>query len=248
MSSSAANQIRQMVNFILQEAHEKANEIRIKTEHDFNLEKQMVVHNAKLRIQEEYAKKERDREVEDRIARSNSIGEARVTKMKERHTLLQSLLAQSKQQCQNIASNAGSYKQLMTGLLVQGMIKIDEENLELTCREADVQVVNSVKDAAVAQCVCRCCGCCCAAAAASDSPPSLPPSLTRYKQIMQGHGVTVNTVVTVGAKRLPNDSAGGIVLSADRGRIVCDNTLDARIDLVYKEQLPEIRATLFPVI
>lgn len=54
--------------------------------------------------------------------------------------------------------------------------------------------------------------------------------------------------MTVGAKRLPNDSAGGIVLSADRGRIVCDNTLDARIDLVYKEQLPEIRATLFPVI
>ena len=31
-------QIRQMVNFILQEAHEKANEIRVKTEHDFNVE------------------------------------------------------------------------------------------------------------------------------------------------------------------------------------------------------------------
>jgi hypothetical protein len=29
-SSTASDQIRQMVNFILQEAHEKANEIRVK--------------------------------------------------------------------------------------------------------------------------------------------------------------------------------------------------------------------------
>ena len=33
------------------------------TEHDFNLEKQMLVHTAKLKIQEEYSQKERDREV-----------------------------------------------------------------------------------------------------------------------------------------------------------------------------------------
>ena len=56
-----------MANFILQEAHEKANEINIKTEHDFNLEKQMIVHTAKLKIQEEYAQKEKDREIQDRM-------------------------------------------------------------------------------------------------------------------------------------------------------------------------------------
>lgn len=67
MDGAATNQIRQMANFILQEAHEKANEINIKTEHDFNLEKQMLVHNAKLKIQEEYAQKEKDREVQDRM-------------------------------------------------------------------------------------------------------------------------------------------------------------------------------------
>ena len=67
MDSGASNQIRQMANFILQEAHEKANEINIKTEHDFNLEKQMIVHTAKLKIQEEYAQKEKDREIQDRM-------------------------------------------------------------------------------------------------------------------------------------------------------------------------------------
>lgn len=67
MDSGASHQIRQMANFILQEAHEKANEIKIKTEHDFNLEKQMIVHSAKLKIQEEYAQKEKDREIQDRM-------------------------------------------------------------------------------------------------------------------------------------------------------------------------------------
>lgn len=33
MAEGSAAQIRQMVNFILQEAHEKANEIRIKVRH-----------------------------------------------------------------------------------------------------------------------------------------------------------------------------------------------------------------------
>merc|ERR1712238_500561 len=55
------------VNFILQEAHEKANEIRVKTEHDFNLEKQTLVHEAKLSIQDEFAKKEKDHEIQKRI-------------------------------------------------------------------------------------------------------------------------------------------------------------------------------------
>ena len=36
---------------------------RSQTEHDFNLEKQVLVHTAKLKIQEEYSQKERDREV-----------------------------------------------------------------------------------------------------------------------------------------------------------------------------------------
>lgn len=37
------------------------------TEHDFNLEKQMLVHNATVKINEEYAQREKNREVEERM-------------------------------------------------------------------------------------------------------------------------------------------------------------------------------------
>ena len=39
---------------------------------------------------------------------------------------------------------------------------------------------------------------------------------------------------------------GGILLHARRGRIVCSNTLDERLQLVYAEAIPEIREKLFP--
>ena len=89
-------QIRQMVNFILQEAHEKANEIRIKTEHDFNVEKQTLVHAARQRLNEEYAQKEREREVQARIAKSTAVGDARVKKMRLRDELLKQLVDEAK--------------------------------------------------------------------------------------------------------------------------------------------------------
>ena len=39
---------------------------------------------------------------------------------------------------------------------------------------------------------------------------------------------------------------GGIMLHAKKGRIVCSNTIDERLSLVYQEAIPEIRAILFP--
>jgi hypothetical protein len=39
---------------------------------------------------------------------------------------------------------------------------------------------------------------------------------------------------------------GGILMHARRGRIVCSNTLDERLQLVYGEAIPEIREKLFP--
>ena len=41
-------------------------------------------------------------------------------------------------------------------------------------------------------------------------------------------------------------SAGGVRLTACNGRLVCDNTLDTRLKLIYEEQMPLVRGMLFP--
>lgn len=40
-------------------------------------------------------------------------------------------------------------------------------------------------------------------------------------------------------------SLGGLILATKDGQIVFDNTLDARIEIVFKQQLPEVREFYF---
>lgn len=40
------------------------------------------------------------------------------------------------------------------------------------------------------------------------------------------------------------NSSGGIVLASHDGKIVCDNTLDARLNVSFRQKLPEV--ALFP--
>jgi len=217
----AQDQIRQMVNFILQEAHEKANEIRVKTEHDFNLEKQTLVHEAKLNIQDEFVKKEKDREIQERIARSAEIQDCRVKKMTTRDELLKDLVKEAGAKCA-IVSRGAKYPQLLQKLIVQGLIKIDETDITVYCRSKDSDIVKKV----------------------------LSDATKEYVGIMQKtSGVTLKPMLKMNtdkAKDLPESSYGGVKLTALNGRIVCDNTMAARLGLVYEELLPSIRAILFP--
>lgn len=38
--------------------------------------------------------------------------------------------------------------------------------------------------------------------------------------------------------------SGGVVVASRDGKIVCENTLDARLDVVFRKKLPEIRKQL----
>lgn len=191
------------------------------TEHDFNLEKQTLVHEAKLNIQEEFAKKEKDLEVQERIARSAEIGQCRVKKMKLRDELLQTLVKQAAEKLALFAKGQ-NYPQLMQKLIVQGLIKLEEDELEIFVRKEDISAAQKV----------------------------LQPAVQEYVEIIEREaGVKLSPKLKVNTdtnKCLSDDSYGGIMLTALNGKIVCDNTLTARLNLVYEELLPSIRAILFP--
>ena len=180
-----------------------------------------MVHEAKLNIQDEFTKKEKDQEIKERISRSAEIGECRVKKMKIRDELLKSLIAEAGAKCA-VVTRGNNYPQLLQKLIVQGLIKIEENEVTIYCRGEDVKMVSSVVNAAVKE----------------------------YVAIMKREStVTLKPVVTVNTDRskdLPESSFGGVLLTALNGKIVCDNTLNSRLNLVYEELLPSIRAILFP--
>jgi V-type H+-transporting ATPase subunit E len=185
------------------------------------LEKQTLVHEAKISVQEEFTKKEKDREIQERIARSAEIGECRVKKMKLRDNLLHNLVEEAGSKCAVVARGQ-NYPQLLQKLIVQGLIKIEENEVEVFCRKEDVKVVEKV----------------------------LPAAVNEYASIMEREsGVKLSPVVTLNkdrSKDLYESTYGGVMLTAIQGKIVCDNTMASRLNLVYEELLPSIRAILFP--
>lgn len=219
-SKNSKQQITQMVNFILQEAHEKANEIRVRAAHDFNLERQMLVHNGKQRINGEYEQKERDREVQQRVNRSMQITQSRTNKMVAREELMQDLVRSAMTEIAAVAQS-GEYPRIVKDLIVQGAIKMrDETTVEVVCRAEDANIVkNALREAAAA-----------------------------FKVVMKFDiNFTFNGSKVLPSQPVPGSPSGpGVVLLARNGSVVCDNTLQARLNLVYSECLPRIRKTLFP--
>mmetsp|Transcript_13162 Transcript_13162/g.29913 ORF Transcript_13162/g.29913 Transcript_13162/m.29913 type:complete len:213 (-) Transcript_13162:103-741(-) len=51
--------------------------------------------------------------------------------------------------------------------------------------------------------------------------------------------------VSVDAANPLTDAMGGVVVSTSDGKIVCNNTLDARLAIVSRQALPELRQVLF---
>jgi len=115
-----------------------------------------------------------------------------------------------------------NYPALLQKLIVQGLIKIEEMEVVVYCRAEDVATVTKI----------------------------LPKAVEEYVTIMEKEsGVKLHPNVTVNANRakdLPDSSNGGVKLTALNGKIVLDNTMTSRLDLVYEELMPSIRAILFP--
>jgi V-type H+-transporting ATPase subunit E len=195
-----------------------------------------------LAVADEFLKKEKDRDIAERIARSSELGSCRVKTMTVRDKLLQTLLEEASSKCAVVSApsmsnpRSGSsgaaaggggansnYPQLLQKLIVQGLIQIDETEVTIYTRASDVPIVQGLLAAAVQEYVAL---------------------ITRATG-----GVVLQPRVTINPDRtkdLPESTCGGVFLTARNGLITCDNTLKSRLNLVYEELLPAIRAILFP--
>lgn len=207
-----------MVAFIVQEADEKCKEIKIKTEHDFNLQKQNLIHSGKVSVQEEFAQKEKDLEIMERVQKSSTISESRVKKMQARDGLLRELkentLAKLALKCQG-----KDYVQLLADLIVQGLLKIEENFVEVQVRNEDVAAVKK----------------------------AIPLAVKEYKRLLATRDIKIDPTVNLSDNRLQDgQTVGGCVLIAHNNRIVVNQTMEARLDIAFKGVMPHVRSALFP--
>lgn len=217
-----SKQLDHMVKFIFKEADEKALEIQAKAQEEFSIEKSRIVQEEKMKIIKEFERKEKQIEVKKKIALSNELNQSRLKVLKVREEGIQQLLQTAHQRLQEVTKDEKTYQKLLQDLILQGLLKLQEPKVTVVCREQDLKLVKSVVKTAEAEYKSKTGEFC---QVTVDTTTFLPPGPDKATG--------------------PEICSGGVVLSTHEGRIICSNTLDARLSMAFEQNLPFIRETLF---
>jgi len=219
MDESQVNaQIDQMIKFIQQEASEKAQEIKLKADEEYNIEKLYMVEEEKQKIRQEYERKEKQVEVQKRIAQSNEIRYSRLKTLKARDDAMQEVKKQALAKLPSLASGAG-YAALLENLILEALT---------TLAETKVTVRGVAQQGGVVQ-------------------KALTPAVAKYKDWAgknRDAAFVADIVVSFDPTPLA-EGIGGVEVTGFGGKINLSNTLQSRLDLAYQTRLPALRALLF---
>ncbi|PSS11343.1 V-type proton ATPase subunit E like [Actinidia chinensis var. chinensis] len=221
--ADVSKQIQQMVRFIRQEAEEKANEISVSSEEEFNIEKLQLVEAEKKKIRQEYERKEKQVEVRRKIEYSMQLNASRIKVLQAQDDVVNSMKEAAAKELLQVSHDHEVYRKLLKDLIVQSLLRLKEPAVLLRCRKEDLQSVEYVVPSAQGE----------YAEKANVHAPEiiidhirLPSAPSRH----DAHGLFCS---------------GGVVLASRDGKIVFENSLDARLDVVFRKKLPEIRKLLF---
>jgi len=246
---SSSDQIKQMVAFIKQEAQEKCEEIRTNAEKEFVAQTEDLLSKKREELEKLYEKKKKDLVVQQRIKKSNIVNSAHFESMAARDGAVKKIKSEVSEKLAAVSKHS-SYPDLIRFLIVQGLMMMMEKQITLKCRAEDKDVVNAQLESAVKQFqdlleastvekdeqgTIKVSGVRPACQIVIDSHNFLPPGPKKEEQEVEDEELR------------PPSCCGGVYLIAKGGKIVCDNTLDTRLNLAYEALAPEIRGILFGV-
>ncbi|KAI8051514.1 ATPase, V1/A1 complex, subunit E [Syncephalis plumigaleata] len=138
-----------LIGFINKDAKDKAQEIKDRANEEFNINKGKIVMQESLQIDANAQRKMKQAEVQQKIAQSTLTNKARLQTLAERENLLSELFEKVREELKLIPDNDGNaYGTLLKNLLLQSFYQLMEKEVSVTCREADVALVETAMEQA----------------------------------------------------------------------------------------------------
>ncbi|KAL2328988.1 hypothetical protein Fmac_022415 [Flemingia macrophylla] len=223
--ADVSRQIQQMIRFIRQEAEEKANEISVAAEEEFNIEKLQLLEAEKRKIRQEYERKAKQIDVRGKIEYSTQLNASRIKVLQAQDDAINSMKDAAKKALLRVSNDKKAYRKLIKDMIVQGLLRLREPSVILRCREGDRKIVESLLDEVKKE--------------YTDKSKVQAPKITLDDRVF------LPPAPKNGASdSLEPSCSGGIVLASEDGKIVLENTLDARLDVIFRQKLPEVRKRL----
>jgi V-type H+-transporting ATPase subunit E len=137
-----------MTAFIRQEAMEKANEIRLKADEEFAIEKSKLVRQETASVDSSYEKKFKQASMSQQITRSTVSNKSRLRILSARQDLLNKLFEDASKKLGSVSKDKKKYQEVMKNLILEGAYALNEDKLQVRVRKADNDIVKkAIEDA-----------------------------------------------------------------------------------------------------
>jgi V-type H+-transporting ATPase subunit E len=140
-----------MTAFIKQEAMEKAREIEIKANEEFEIEKSKLVRQETDAIDVQYEKKFKQATMSQQITRSTVANKIRLKVLGARQDMLDNIFEDAEKKLPDGAKDKGKYQAVLKGLILQGFYAMNEPELRIRARKKDYDIVKKAIDEASAE-------------------------------------------------------------------------------------------------
>lgn len=137
-----------MQAFIKQEAMEKAREIEIKANEEFEIEKSKLVRQETDSIDGQYEKKFKQATMSQQTTRSTVANKTRLKVLGARQEMLDSIFEDAGKKLAEGAKDKNKYQKVLEGLLLEGLYALNEPELQVRSRKKDFDVVKKAIDEA----------------------------------------------------------------------------------------------------
>ncbi|RYR69766.1 hypothetical protein Ahy_A03g016319 [Arachis hypogaea] len=211
--ADVSKQIQQMIKFIRQEAEEKANEISVTAEEEFNIEKLQLLEAEKKKIKQEYERKSKQIDVRRKIEYSMQLNASRIKVLQAQDDTVNSMKEASRKALSRLANDKKVYRKLLRDLILQGLVRMREPSVIIRCRESDKKIIESLIEE-------------CKKDYMDKMRLQQPPRITIDERVYLPPPKNGNA-----ADSLEPFCNGGVVMASEDGKIVLENTLDARLDI-----------------
>ena len=141
--------LQKMIKYIQQETDKKVQIIKKEAGKDADLEKALLINPEKEKIAKRMEKELEDYKTKMKIAQSQKMNKLRLEKLKVKIDCVNSVFDEAREELINkIKNEPNEYKNVLKNLMIQGFIKLMEENINIICKKEDYNIVCGLVDQA----------------------------------------------------------------------------------------------------
>lgn len=216
--SQVNDELNKMQAFIKKEAEEKAREIKLKANQEYEIEKTNLVRQETSNIDTNFEKNLKKISLEKQIMKSTIDNQIRLKVLNKRNDSLNEVFEETQRQLRDkIINDKTLYKEILHKLIVESILRLLENQVVIQVKECDLPIV--------------------------ENEEFLNEIIEEYKTTTNGRDIKI----TISKNFLNPELIGGVIVKDSSEKIELNNTIDERLKLLHEEALPAIRLEMFGI-